>query len=203
MESQARHPSTVSERAERDLASIGPAIRFGAAVAGQYDAGRALPAEVMEALHWQIVDAAGLAPGAAVVDVGAGTGALAGPFLRDSFSYVGLDASGAMLRQFHAAYHRALQAVPQVVQADLLALPLQDSSFDLVLAFRVFGVVRGWRRGIRECLRVLRTGGHLIAGRVERGPGSLHEIVRSERNRLLEQAGSQTRRPGGDDSAVV
>jgi SAM-dependent methyltransferase len=169
---------------------------FGDAVAKNFDAGRSLPAGVANELEHRIVAATRVSPGAAVLDVGAGTGVLAKPFLRDGYRYTGIDGSAEMLRQF-----RAGEAA--LIQADLRAMPLRDACVDVLLAFRVLGVVRGWRRGIRECLRVLRPGGYLLAGRVSRDPRSLFAFVRDERNRLLREAGIETERPGAGDGELM
>lgn len=170
--------------------------QFGAAVARTYDAGRSLPNEVLDEVLSRLVSVAVLEPGAALLDAGAGTGALAAPFLRGGYRYIGLDRSAEMLGEFGSSE-------AELVQADLLALPLRDASFDVVLVFRVFGVVPGWRRGIRECLRVLRPGGHLLAGRVMRDPGSLSAFIRDERHRLLQDSTIATERPGASDDAVI
>jgi len=184
------HPEHVEGRSQN---------RFTDAVARQYDAARALPEEVLEVISLRIADATGIGPGSMVLEAGAGTGALAKALLRTGCRYVGVDASMAMLRRFRqdAANHGSL------LQADLSALPLSDTSFDAVCAFRVFGVVPGWRRGAGECLRVLKPGGVLVIGGLNRDPNSLHTFVREERNRLLADAGIETGRPGASDEAIL
>jgi SAM-dependent methyltransferase len=169
--------------------------RFGPDVARDYDVGRSPPAAIVEQLHGRIVSTTGLRPGAVVLDAGAGTGMLAGPMLRDGYDYLGLDASDAMLRRFQSAS-------ASLIQANLRCLPLPDASIDLVVAFRVFGVVRGWRDSVRECMRVLRSDGWLVVGRVVRDSGSLADFIRNERNRMLSDAGIAADRPGGDDKEI-
>jgi SAM-dependent methyltransferase len=170
--------------------------RFTAAVARDYDEMRSLPPHVVKSVTGQIARLCARATAthgtAWILEVGAGTGALAGPLLESRFAYVGSDSSRPMLEQFRASFENQ----PALVQADLLAMPFPDESFDAMLAFRVFGVVPGWRRGVHECLRVLKPGGHLVVGRVERPPDSLHALVREHRNAWLAQRGFDAGRPG-------
>jgi SAM-dependent methyltransferase len=173
--------------------------RFTEAVAREYDAARALPEDVLEAIRLRIVESTGIGPGSIVLEAGAGTGALSNALLRTGCRYVGFDASIAMLRRFRQG-HASRGAL---AQADLSSLPVWDATFDAVCAFRVFGVVPGWRRGVGECLRVLRPGGLLVVGGLGRAPGSLHAFIREERNRLLADAGLETGRPGGNDDAIL
>ena len=173
--------------------------RFGPAVAREYDATRSLPLQAVETIQQQVIAAARLNSDSQLLEVGAGTGALSKPLLARGFSYVGADSSLPMLQQFVAPDNGR----PALVQADMLALPFRPDCFDTVLAFRVFGVVPGWRRGVRECLRVLKPGGHLVVGRVERPPDSLHSFVRDRRNEWLTQRGVDAGRPGGGDGDVL
>jgi SAM-dependent methyltransferase len=173
----------------------GEAERFGGDVARAYDRGHSLPADLVEELHRRITAATELRTGAMVLDAGAGTGVLAGSLLRDGYRYLGLDASSEMLRRFH------LETV-DLLRADLRRLPLAGGCIEVVVAFRVFGVIRGWRHAVRECVRVLRPDGYLVAGRVVRDPGSIAEFIRSERNQLLHDAGIATERPGANDGEV-
>ncbi len=171
---------------------------FGADVARVYDDSRALPAAALAELQRRLSAIAGLKPGARVLDVGAGTGLLAETLQQMGCSYVGVDASISMLRQF-AVRRRGGAAL---LQADLRSLPFAAGLFDAVLAFRVFGVVRGWRRGIAECLRVAKPGGGLVLGHVERPSGSLHMLLREWRNAWLVAHGFEAERLGAGDSAV-
>jgi SAM-dependent methyltransferase len=169
--------------------------RFAYDVARDYDRGRSLPAEVLEECCRGIVEATGLRPGAMVLDAGAGTGVLAGSLVWQDYRYLGIDASPEMLRRF------GWKSV-DIVQGDLRRVPLVDGCIDLVVAFRVFGVVRGWRHAIRECVRALKPEAHLVAGRVARNSGSLADFIRVERNQLLREAGIATDRPGANDGEV-
>jgi SAM-dependent methyltransferase len=167
-------------------------------VAEVYDASRGLPAEANEALFARVTAATGLNPSSRLLDAGCGTGVLALPFVRGC-RYTGVDASAAMLAQFRAS---AIRGSADLVHADLAYLPFPSGCFSVLLAIRVLGVVPGWRRAIAEFLRVLRPGGFLISGRVERQPESMHMFIRDQRNRLLGEIGADVRRPGADGDAV-
>ena len=96
---------------------------------------------------------AGPKPGARLLDLGTGTGAVpaaAGEMRARPGTVVGCDLSPDMLA-------RARSVVPllRAVRADVLGLPFQDGSFDLVTANCVLSHVRDQQAVLREIGRVL------------------------------------------------
>jgi demethylmenaquinone methyltransferase/2-methoxy-6-polyprenyl-1,4-benzoquinol methylase len=76
---------------------------------------------------------------------------------------VGLDFSHAMLiKARRKILHSSLNTAPYLVQADCLLLPFADHSFDLVTV--AFGMrnLTDLDRGIREMVRVTRSGGKVL-----------------------------------------
>ena len=67
-------------------------------------------------------------------------------------------------------------------QGDILALPFPDSSFDLVMAITLLGLMPDPRGAVRELSRVLTPGGRLVVG--DRHSGSLWAIERRIRGWL-------------------
>ncbi len=139
----------------------GRALRYDDLISHEDKAG-AIPRAISE-----IADHAGLD----VVDLGAGTGRLAGLLAATARSLVLLDGSGRMLEAAAVKLNRAGHANWTVRVSDLRYLPLEDDSADLL--------VSGWsicyvassnqpdheenlRAVIREIERVLRPGGTAI-----------------------------------------
>ena len=136
--------------------------RFDAA-APTYDAYRALPDDVVDAIRAAVLEAAAT-PRPRLLDLGAGSGRVGRAFVAAGDDYVGVDLSLGMLRQFTRRTdvdgHR-----PRLAQADGDRLPFPDAGFDAVLLVQVFGGLEDWRRFLGEARRVLRPSGALILGR--------------------------------------
>lgn len=118
--------------------------------------------EVLEA----VARRAGCATGAAVLDIGTGTGNLALCCLAHGASVTGLDPSERMLA-------KAREKVPQGADARLLAceqpflrIPLPDASCDAVVSTCAFHHIPSEDKpaAMREMLRVLRPGGRWVLG---------------------------------------
>jgi ubiquinone/menaquinone biosynthesis C-methylase UbiE len=97
-----------------------------------------------------------LSPGARVLDIAAGTGALALEAARAGAQVLATDFSPGMVARI------AAQGLPNV-EARVMngqALTLPDGGFDAV--FSIFGVIMfpDWRKGLSEMSRVTRPGGH-------------------------------------------
>lgn len=136
--------------------------RFDAA-APTYDAYRALPDDVVQAVRAAALDAV-LGDRPRILDLGAGSGRVGRAFVAAGDDYAGVDLSLGMLRQFSrrtdVGGHR-----PRLAQADGERLPFADGAFDAVLLVQVFGGLEDWRRFLGEARRVLRPAGALILGR--------------------------------------
>lgn len=94
-------------------------------------------------------------PGATVLDVGCGTGALLGQ-LQASTCPVGLDvnASALAMTKTRAGFN--------LVQGSGSQLPFQNDRFDAILGLDVFEHIEDHHRAFDEAFRVLKPGGFLI-----------------------------------------
>jgi SAM-dependent methyltransferase len=104
----------------------------------------------------------GAVDGQSVLEVGCGAAAAGRWLAKQGARVVALDLSSGMLRHAVAAADRTGVHIP-LVQADAMALPLADLSFDL--AFTAFGAVPfvdDSARVMREVYRVLKPGGKWI-----------------------------------------
>jgi ubiquinone/menaquinone biosynthesis C-methylase UbiE len=97
-----------------------------------------------------------LTPADRVLDVAAGTGALALAAARTGAHVLATDFSAGMVARVAAAGLPNVEA--RVMDGQALDLP--DASFDAV--FSIFGVIMfpDWRKGLAEMARVTRPGGH-------------------------------------------
>lgn len=129
-------------------------------IAAVYD--ESLPPHVVEHyLRKRTAFIAALCPaGAAVLDVGCGTGVLAGRLAGLGYEVTGVDPSEGMLEVM-----RQRSPAVQAVRASGTDLPLDADTFDLVFSVATFhhiaeaGAVRGT---LAEMTRVTRPGGHLL-----------------------------------------
>ena len=125
------------------------------------DAAEAYEATFVPALFadWadHVVDAAGVRPGLAVLDVACGTGAVtrvAAERLGGSGRIVGLDLNEGML-----SVARRLYPAIDWVLGDAMDLPFEDAAFDAVLCQAALMFVPNAGQAIAEMARVVRPGG--------------------------------------------
>lgn len=103
---------------------------------------------------------AALCPGGRVLDVGCGTGALAGRLTDRGYTVVGVDPSEGMLEVMRAQ-HPDVEAI----QASGAALPLQSDGFDLVLTVAALHHVAepdAVRQTLGEMTRVSKPSGRIL-----------------------------------------
>jgi demethylmenaquinone methyltransferase/2-methoxy-6-polyprenyl-1,4-benzoquinol methylase len=134
--------------------------------------------------------AAVVRPGDRVLDVCCGTGDLAVAAAAVGGRVTGVDFSERMLERAR----RKSQAV-EWLQADALALPFADDSFDVATAG--FGVrnFEDLEAGLRELRRVLRSGGRLGVLEITQPRGALRPFFRVWFDRIVPLAGKLL--PGG------
>jgi ubiquinone/menaquinone biosynthesis C-methylase UbiE/DNA-binding transcriptional ArsR family regulator len=148
--------------------------------AASWDQLRALHAPD-DAVEAALMDAIGDRPFQTMLDLGTGTGRMLELFAPLYRRGVGIDMSREMLAVARANLDRAGVANAQVRQGDLLALPFERDSFDLVTIHQVLHYLHEPALAIREAARVLRHAGRLAI--VDFAPHSL-EFLRDEQAHL-------------------
>lgn len=148
-----------------------------ASIAPRYDLlNHVLSLNIDRGWRRELVRRAQVKPGARVLDLCTGTADVAIQFARDTRAseIVGLDVSPEMLAIGRDKIRRdGLRPTVRLVDADALALPFGDSSFDVVTV--AFGLrnLADRELGIREMLRVLRDGGRLLILEFAPPPGGV------------------------------
>jgi SAM-dependent methyltransferase len=125
--------------------------------AEDYRAAREIPREGLESWRLALAEEAGLAPGATLLDVGAGTGGFAGAF-RDWFGVrvIAVEPAAAMRALIPAS------ADIEVLDGRAEALPVPDSSADAAWLGSVLHHVDDLGAAARELRRVLRPGAPVL-----------------------------------------
>jgi ubiquinone/menaquinone biosynthesis C-methylase UbiE len=127
-----------------------------------------------------IVRELGIKPGYYVLDIGSGTGVLL-PFLiaevGNEGKIVALDFSAEMLVQAQA---KNFPPIVRFAQADVLAIPLADSSVDVAICNSAFPHFNDKGKALKEIARVLRNNGRMVI---------CHTMSREMLNRLHQSIG--------------
>lgn len=125
-----------------------------------------------------------------VLEVGSGSGWTSRRIL-ETFPQVELtatDVDGHAWRGFEALRDRYGRRLT-FQQADLLSLPFDRASFDIVLAIHVLHRIDDQRTAIRQFLRVLRAGGLIGIGGVRPKVGMLEHLLQEEGAKVLRSRG--------------
>jgi len=134
----------------------------------------------------RLVAAAGLVPGARILDVGAGTGRVSLALAGAGFDVVALDPAKPMLDSLRG---KGADQKIGVVVGEGARLPFAAARFDAVVLARILYLMTDWRTVLTDVTRVLKPGGSLLH---EWGNGSPDEEwvqIREHARRLFEQAG--------------
>ena len=126
--------------------------------ASYYDATRALPSDVVQALA-SLLHAEVAGRGRAL-EVGVGTGRIALPLADRGVALVGVDTAEGMLRRLVRA--AAGRSPFPVARADAARLPFRDSAFGVVLFSHVLHLIPAWQAVVDEAVRVLAAAGGLL-----------------------------------------
>jgi len=96
---------------------------------------------------------------ARILDLGCGAGVLSEKLLSSGFRVTSADYSEDMLELTRKRLAKGSNAPEAVVRADILDLPFDDASFDVIVCMGVFGYFDDVDRAISEVRRVLKPGG--------------------------------------------
>jgi len=110
------------------------------------------------AVYREYLEALGISPCHAVLDLGVGTGRLLPDLLSRGGFVCGMDLSMTMMRR--AQERLGDRAV--LVQGDAQQLPFADASFDRIVAWAVWENIPDQRRALAEAARLLRPDGRLL-----------------------------------------
>ena len=154
-----------------------------------FDRHRALPRGVAEAIRATILLAIGKQK-ARVLDLGAGTGRIGKAFVQANDSYVGVDFSLAMLREFAANSRDAC-----LIQADGGQLPFSNRAFDLVLLMQVLSGAANWLGLLDEALRVVASSGAIVIGHAATPASGVDAQLKRRLAFILEEMGTVVYEP--------
>lgn len=157
--------------------------------AGFYDQTRPLSPELEAFGLPAILDWAG--PGGRLLEVGVGTGRIAGPLWRQGAQLAGCDIAPAMLARLRAKHPGAPVALGAAGR-----LPFASARFRVVLTVHVLHLVADWRAALDEFRRVLTPGGAHVVYWYQADPQAPAQRLRQHwRSRVVDRGGAW-RRPG-------
>lgn len=148
---------------------------FDGRVAAQYAQQRAHPPDVSVQIGAAIAEAMG--DEAHLLEIGVGTGRIAGPTAAAGAAVTGIDLAAEMLHEVEWVDGLA------ITQGDMHHLPFATSVFDAVIAVHVLHLTGEVERVLAEAARVLRSGGLFIQGEDWTAPDSVVGTLRTEMRR--------------------
>ena len=161
-----------------------------------YDQTRQLPTGLVQVGLPALLAAAG--PAGRLLEVGVGTGRIAGPLWERGARLVGCDISTAMLGRLRAKHPGA-----PVTRGNAHHLPFASAQFQVVVTIHVLHLVGDWRATLREIRRVLAPGGRYAINGHTGDPHSPGHQLREFWRARVEAHGAVWRRPGVQDHAEL
>ena len=157
--------------------------------AAGFDERAVIPAEAVESMAVAVAEIAGLRQGATLLEIGAGTGMLSLPLVRQPIRYIGFDLSPAMLAVFREKVDKARLHAELLVADANGRWPAEDGSVAAIFSARALHHV-DVDHAAAETGRVLRPeGGWLILGMVRRPSNSVKPVFRRQMGMFLEEEG--------------
>src|SRR5262245_55062984 len=154
-------------------------------VAHCYDETRGIPSEVSAAIAASIAAQLPRAAGTpSLLEVGIGTGRIAGPLADAGVGVIGIDIAAAMLARL-----RSRRPEIPVLRAAADRLPFTADTFDAVLFVHVLHLLPDAGAALGAARSVTRSGGVLIYGREEFPDAPLEPVARRMREIAVELAG--------------
>lgn len=160
-------------------------------VADVYDATRALPKGVPDAIAGRVVEATNAGPETRFLELGVGTGRIAEPLIAAGYPYTGVDISADMLARLRAKAGDAPNLT--IVEGDVTDLPFPDDSFDVALTVHVLHLVSDWHKALAEARRALTPHGYFIVGHDHSLEGTPARQIRRQWRIFTEEAGGKPR----------
>jgi SAM-dependent methyltransferase len=124
-----------------------------------------------------------------ILEVGVGTGRLAGPLRKAGYELTGIDISVRMIRKAKE------KSIEQLVLADARFLPLLPMAFDATISVHVLHLIADWKKVLQEICRVTRHSMFSVGDR-RRNP------VREAYGCLLEKYGHKRHRQGKSEQEL-
>lgn len=168
--------------AEIQQARAAAAARYFSTNAAEWDRLRVLHVDEAE-VERALLEAARPLAGAAVLDIGTGTGRVLELLGREAGEGVGVDTSREMLALARARLQQAGLTACTARQGDMYQLPFADGSFDVVTIHQVLHYADRPAAAIAEAARVLRAQGRLVV--VDFAPHELETLRDAHAHRRL------------------
>lgn len=172
------------------------------AVAESFDAASGFPLEAGDRIRDAIQSVVGAGPTTRFLELGAGTGLIAWPFIKAGAWYTAVDASAEMIRQLHSKFGDAFYPATLLIHELNDRLPFPNAGYHVIIASRVLHRL-DLEHILPEIRRTLRPEGYLLMGRVQRPSGSLRMTLRRTLRSMMKEMGFEPWPPAGIERTIL
>jgi ubiquinone/menaquinone biosynthesis C-methylase UbiE len=150
-------------------------------VAGIFDKTRGPPKHIMKKLVKTLTNE--LRDYKTILDAGVGTGRFAKPLQDNGFEIYGIDIAKKMMSK------AAEKGVNNLLRADACFIPFRNESFDVTVCIGLLHLISEWKAALQEICRVTK---EIMVSTFYSSKNPIREAY----NRLIQDSGYSTRRPG-------